>query len=311
MKFLNSIAVLILVSTTWSMGQNLVSNPGLDQFISCPGFGQFGPTWIPGWNKPTIASSDYYNYNCNGIIPSKQAPYSGEGYAGIICYNFGTEYREYITGELLSPLISGTNYQVEFFVSLNDGYIQAIEEVDAYLSASAPGPFANALHISVTPQIVNTNGALNDTSSWVKIAGTFTASGGEQFITIGNFNDDQNTTITQPGSSGSFGAYYFIDDVSVVPVSTTSLYDNSTGLSFQLVQKGNGEIVLVFSESFNADQGYFYSTYDFLGRTLKQGYANEHNHSINFDNNAPGIYFINVFDLSHKPLGTQKFMLCD
>jgi hypothetical protein len=51
------------------------------------------------------------------------------------------------------------------------------------------------------------------------------ANGGEQFITIGNFNDDAGTTVSQPYSIGSFGAYYFVDGVSVTPFAASGLGD--------------------------------------------------------------------------------------
>jgi len=217
-----AMSILLLFWNSLS-GQNLVLNSGFESFVTCPSFGQFSNLYISNWNKPTIASSDYYHYNCAGIHPTVQAPRTGEAYAGIIAYNFGTEYREYVTGTLSSPLIAGQTYNVEFYVSLNDGYIQAITELGAYLSASAPGPFSNVLHINVIPQIENTAGSITDTSVWKKISGQFVAAGGEQYITIGNFHNDTTTTITQPGSTGSYGAYYFVDDVSVELDSTTSL----------------------------------------------------------------------------------------
>lgn len=48
------------------------------------------------------------------------------------------------------------------------------------------------------------------------------------FITIGNFHDDSSTTITQPGTFGAFGAYYFIDDVSVKADSSTTVPELAT-----------------------------------------------------------------------------------
>jgi hypothetical protein len=219
------VLLLVALLPSRAASQNLVINGGIDGYITCPGFGQFNNTYIISWDKPSIASSDYYNYNCPGIQPTIQAPHSGEGYAGIICYNFGTEYREYITGTFSSPLVAGTIYDVEFYVSLHNGYIQAIEEIGAYISAASPGPFGNVLHINAIPQIENTSGALNDTVNWKRVYGQYLAAGGEQFITIGNFHDDAGTTITQPGTSGSYGAYYFIDDVSVVADSITSVQE--------------------------------------------------------------------------------------
>ena len=48
------------------------------------------------------------------------------------------------------------------------------------------------------------------------------------FITIGNFHDDSSTTIIQPGTFGAFGAYYFIDDVSVKVDSSTTVPELAT-----------------------------------------------------------------------------------
>ena len=219
------LTVISLLISLQGISQNLVLNPGLDNYITCPGFGQFSSTYVTSWSKPSIASSDYYHFTCPGIQPSLQFPRSGEGYAGIIAYNFGQEYREYITGTLTTPLQAGQSYDVEFWVSLHNGYIQAVHELGAYLSVTPPGPFPNILHINVQPQIENTSSALNDTANWRRVWGTFVATGGEQYITIGNFRSDSLTTVTQPGTSGSFGAYYFIDDVSVTPDSSTSIQD--------------------------------------------------------------------------------------
>lgn len=207
-------AVFIISFSTLSFSQNLALNPGFENYISCPAFGQFGLTWINNWTKPNIASTDYYHTNCPGINPTQQTPHGGNAYCGIIAYNYGTEYREYATGEFSQALTAGVKYKVEFYVSLNDGYIQAINEIGAYFSPSVPGPYTNSLHIPVIPQIQNGT-LLGSTTAWMQVSGFFTAAGGEQYITIGNFNSDTATTITQVGNVGSFGAYYFVDDVSV------------------------------------------------------------------------------------------------
>ena len=193
--------------------QNIVLNRSLEDYATCPGFGQFSSTYIDDWDKPSYGSTDYYHYNCPGIIPVQQVPRTGNAYAGIIGYNYGQEYREYMTGTLSTPLIPGATYFCEFYVSLNDGYIQAIKELGAYFSVAPPGPFTNTLHIAVTPQVQNTTVLLDDTATWMRVSGYFLASGGEQYITIGNFNNDSNTTIMQVGNSGSYGSYYFVDDV--------------------------------------------------------------------------------------------------
>jgi hypothetical protein len=134
-----------------------------------------------------------------------------------------------MTGMLNAPLIPGATYYCEFYVSLNDGYIQAINEIGAHFSATFPGPYLNTLHIPLSPQIENTTTLLDDTSAWMRVSGYFLASGGEQYITIGNFNDDTNTTIVQVGNVGSYGSYYFVDDVWVSLAEGSSVSENADG----------------------------------------------------------------------------------
>jgi OmpA-OmpF porin, OOP family len=204
-------------------------NPGLENYITCPGFGQFSSAYINDWSKPSYGSTDYYNTNCTGIQPTQQIPFSGNAYFGIIAYNYSGEYREYATGRLSSPLVAGVPYSVLFYVSLNDGYIQAVNELGAYFSATPPGPFANALHIAVTPQIENNAGVLGSTTAWMQVSGNFIAAGGEQYITIGNFHDDASTTVTQVGNIGSYGAYYFVDEVIVKAEDATTVETDNAG----------------------------------------------------------------------------------
>ena len=70
----------------------------------------------------------------------------------------------------------------------------------------------------------NNPNIISDMKNWVKIEGTFIAQGGEQRLTIGNFNND-STSITSPANcfNGSIpGSYYYLDDVWVIPCDTTT-----------------------------------------------------------------------------------------
>jgi hypothetical protein len=61
---------------------------------------------------------------------------------------------------------------------------------------------------------------LNDTLNWMKVSGSYTAKGTEKYITLGNFIDFNNTNTQQqaPCNSPPCGAYYYIDDVSIVAI---------------------------------------------------------------------------------------------
>jgi hypothetical protein len=294
---------MVILGIQRNLGQNLVLNPGLDTYITCPGFGQFSGTYITNWSKPNIASSDYYHFTCPNIQPTVQFPHSGEGYAGIIAYNFGTEYREYITGTLSTPLQAGKTYSVEFYSSLNNGYIQAINELGAYLSVSAPGPFSNVLHISVTPQIEN-NTPLQDTANWMKVSGSFVATGGEQYITIGNFNNDANTTITQPGSVGSFGAFYFIDDVRVSEDTTVSLSEFNPEVEINIMHQ-QGYLQINLDEGANTPHHIKIHIYNSIGTLVSRSESTSSQTSIPWTNHPQGIYFIQVMN-KDKMYGVVK-----
>jgi gliding motility-associated-like protein len=72
--------------------------------------------------------------------------------------------------------------------------------------------------IPVIPQIENPKGHfLSDTLNWMLVSGSFIASGGEQYITIGNFYVNDSTNYIQISNSKSHLTYYYIDDVSVYP----------------------------------------------------------------------------------------------
>jgi hypothetical protein len=289
MKKIITLLLSFIFSAAAMSAQNLVLNPSLESYITCPGFGQFSSAYINNWSKPSYGSTDYYNMSCAGIQPVSQYPHGGEAYFGIIAFNYSGEYREYATAQLSAPLVGGTVYLVTFYVSLNDGYIQAVNELGAYLSATAPGPFSNTLHIAVTPQVENTSGVLSSDTSWMLVSGIFTAAGGEQYITIGNFHNDAATTVTLVGSSGSYGAYYFIDDVSVVPNGTTGIESSDAGtisvypnpvidkLNINLPQFGLAEITL----------------YDIASRKIAQQHFTN-SVSLNTEHLAKGIYIYEV-----------------
>ncbi len=294
----------LILFLQFSQAQNLVLNGGLDNYITCPGFGQFSSTYITNWSKPSIASSDYYNYTCANIQPSVQVPRSGEGYAGIIAFNATGLYREYITGTLSSPLVAGITYNVEFYASLNNGYIQAIIELGAYLSAAAPGPFFNTQNIAVNPQVEHTLTPLQDTANWMKVSGSFVASGGEQYITIGNFRSDANTTIIQPGTSGSFGAYYFIDDVRVAADTAVSLSEINPEIEINIIQQ-QGYLQISLDEGAHNPLHIKIHVYNAIGTLVSQSESTSNQISVPWTNHPQGIYFIQVMN-KDKMYGVVK-----
>ncbi|MCF8296890.1 MAG: T9SS type A sorting domain-containing protein [Saprospiraceae bacterium] len=173
-------------------------------------------------------SSEYYN-ECADFLTYKSIPKNTGGYqwaktsrayAGCgFTLSPLTNWREFAETRLTQTLDSGKSYKVEFYISLADKSKYAIEAIGVYFSKDTITWSAldqNYHH----PQVLNQNGYISDTANWVLISGIYYAKGGEQFITLGNFNINTPFNYKVINSNGWEMAYYYIDDVSVYPVNT-------------------------------------------------------------------------------------------
>ena len=237
-----SIAVLFTTLHTLYAQENLVYNPSFETYRNCPqridALGVMND--VEAWWQPTSGSSDYFN-SCGGRdcnVPRNkmgvQSPYDGNAYCGIYCSQ--ENYREYLQTKLKQPLQKGMRYRVSFYVSLSDKAPHAIGTMGALFTTERIADTSrgiltrresinlgngNSQSISTpfTPQIENNaSNTLDDTKGWTMVSGEFIAEGGEQFITIGNFNQFNHSGVVDLHNSSAVlpGAYYFIDEVSVV-----------------------------------------------------------------------------------------------
>ena len=174
----------------------------------------------------------------------------------------GSDYREYLYTELNTPMIAGESYSVQMYVSLAD-FVNIALPVGMYLSIINPQskyiPFTSTNNPECYPDINCINCptdasceprlasnyprlrdfppqiaygkssakplgvAITDRVNWVKVSGTFIASGGEKFLTIGTFADNFHpenlelfdATGTPSGLLPPDNGYYYVDDVSV------------------------------------------------------------------------------------------------
>jgi hypothetical protein len=90
---------------------------------------------------------------------------------------------------------------------------------------------------------------------------SYTAQGGEQFLTLGNFKTTQQTVSEATGHSGGWASYYFIDDVAVYECSTPEYPANTGG--DQCIEVGD---TLTLGMAQRAE--YFYRWYDMQGNLL-------------------------------------------
>lgn len=220
MKFFFLISVLI---TTKFCAQNLVNNPSFETISSC------GPqaTLAVNWQNPTQAGTpDLFNTCLPNRVPSNgyyyQWPKTGNSFVGIWCTDPAFTVREYIHSQLTSTLVANNFYYVKFYIALYNSSKYACNNLGLYFSNSAiyQSGASNFL-LNYTPQIKKFNNpVITDTLNWVEISGIYQANGTEDYITIGNFNNDATTDTLAFNPNNVYGAYYFIDDVSIENITT-------------------------------------------------------------------------------------------
>jgi hypothetical protein len=219
-----TLSCAMLMTPLASHAVNLVPNNSFESYVGCPT--SFGQTYQAApWSAPTTGTSDYFNACAPVSFPSVNVPANqqgyqtartGVGYTGVIPLSSAADYREYVMAPLSSPLVANATYLVEFYVSLADSSILAIDRLGAYLSVGPVGPVPNYAPLGVTPQVESpANVYLTDSTDWMLVSGLVVAAGGEDHITIGSFRDDASTGTTPGPGQWPGGAYYYIDDVSV------------------------------------------------------------------------------------------------
>ena len=157
---------------------------------------------------------------------------TGQAYSQFNVWTLNQTF-ELLGVELISELEGGKRYHVEFYLSMQDSLWYASKNVGVYFSVEQPVNNVDSIE-SYQPQVRYEGDFITDKEGWTLVAGSFVAKGGEQFITIGNFDTYEETEIlfvpgggVPPSHSATFweAAGYFIDDVSVIPDSITSVHE--------------------------------------------------------------------------------------
>lgn len=286
-----------------SYSQNLVPNPSFELYDTCPNTSNEGIESAIDWYNPTSYSPDYYNACATDTLYGQNVPKNGFGfqmaktgvaYAGIILH-ISTDAREYIQVELIDTLRVGKKYYVKFYVAIADSSPYATHNIGVYFS-SLPIQSSQSLFLPYQPQIENNPqvNPLNVANTWIEVADSFIANGGEHYITIGNFRNDLNTDTVNMnnGTNWTSFSYYYIDDISVILLDTLTnisssfievtaieIYPNPTSSIFSV--KSKNEIKKI-------------EIYDYLGRLVYKNSSNLNN--IDMSEKKAGVYFIIIND---------------
>jgi hypothetical protein len=236
MKFILLLFILSFVFTAKTQ-YNLVPNSGFEEVPNCDDFTSL-LNQAPPWQNPTeFGSPDLLSYcNPNNItwINEMQLPHSGMSYAG---FYSGLHYsspvndaREYIQTQLIDSLKPLSQYLVSYYLSMAEFGRYATNNIGLHFSDTAIYRNGNSIEFTLLDFPVQIlpfdNPVIKDTTdtTWFKVEAIYTAHGGEKFITIGNFSNDNETLFENyiPPTNNWVGvgddAYYFIDDISITPI---------------------------------------------------------------------------------------------
>ena len=235
MRFLRfSVILPAAIALTQSLyAQNLVPNGSFETYSSCPGSYSRNPAEfkVDSWRSLTFGSPDYFN-TCSGgeaAVPYNWAgisdAYDGYGYAGIYTYMHSPkEYREYLHTRLIQPLLKDSLYHIRFRYKLSSYSRYSVDRIGVLLSDTmATLNHDRPLKIEPTVTFVKDSALTPETGAWELAETEYRAQGNEQFLTIGNFDDNTNTRTYhirfRPAQEEmlAHSGYYYIDDVQVLP----------------------------------------------------------------------------------------------
>lgn len=232
-----------LLASSWAAAQkeevpdslNMIENGGfenLDGKLKRKG----GIEVAKGWKSPTATNADLYSETVQGSpvsVPKNdhgdQSALNGQNYAGVMWWSYmNKEPRSYLSAKFKKMLKKDQKYCIRYYVSLSDLSKYGTDQLAAYVSKMVvKKDDASSLTYEAQVPAMRTR-IFDDLYGWQGVCGVYEAKGDEQFIIIGNFAANEKTNnvkIKRPKGETRVqqaNAYYYIDDVSVVPIKSMS-----------------------------------------------------------------------------------------
>jgi hypothetical protein len=263
-----------------------------------------------GLNSPdyfnTLCSSSTSWYNAPNGIFGYCYPHQGNAHVGCTMFYKPGETKEYIYQQLSSPLQASKVYCLSFYVSRADRKEYAVHSIGAYFSNNIQS-VGTVGYVNASPQVINQSGFITDTTQWTEIQGCFTAIGGEQYITIGNFNSNINTDTLYTGTSNPIPsdpqyAYFYIDDITLIDQTTVGVNELGNGNRFEVYPNPANNILNISLNTIKENLAIKIT--DVIGRDVL---VTEYKSQLDISFLEKGIYFVTI-QQSGKTLGAKKII---
>ena len=205
------IAVLLFSVNTHA--QNLLANPGFEDINNCTEY--HADCAIEAWFNIPAMPLLVKNY-------SAPRPVTGHNFLLVPVENFiePVNKRAVVYTMLCCPLIENKKYKLFFYLNTST---RKFYHLDFYFTEKDPNKFGfNVLAITPSFTILEKD-FVADYKDWKVVEYEFTANGNERYMVLGNFSAERMDYQQKDLMNKLGDVFYFIDDISLKPVSTVPL----------------------------------------------------------------------------------------
>jgi len=188
-----------------------------------------------GWYDPTSALSELFSSQTRSRyvkapdnMYGTEMPFDGENYAGIHAYSSRSrEPRTYIGVELKEKMDENALYCIKFRASLAERSLYAANNLGAVISSKKVEKKGETSITRADALVTDKNEIVTVSEGWWEFCKRYNAKGGERYLTIGNFSEDDKTAhetmeVSSEYEDGSEpAAYYYIDAVEIRQISAS------------------------------------------------------------------------------------------
>lgn len=256
MKKTISTVILITFLITLSkitFSQNLVVNPGFEEYSEKPKYSATTLTYYTNWNFDYLKQNSlwaiyfrdeepykYRSYFKKFVVPK---PYSGTAMAAILpvihILKKGFEMGYKLQGNFYEPLKANQLYRVSFYYYFSTQSWEASDDLGVYFYGKGDRPFDDIddqLNIGISPHLAILDSTLSIPGEWHYYSAIYKAKGGEQNFLVGSFSekisiDHAPYKLNRIAKEGEYAGMrykcwnipvYYFDDFEVVPFDSLS-----------------------------------------------------------------------------------------
>lgn len=269
---------------------NLVPNSGFEKLIedeTLRRYDQFN--LAEGWYDPTEAQSELFASETRSRyvkipdnIYGSEMPFEGDNYAGMHAFSYRSrEPRTYMGVQLKRKMEDNALYCIRFQASLAERSLYASNNLGVVLSKKQVEKKGETAILRDDALVTDKNEVVNISDGWWEFCKRYNARGGEQYLVIGNFAEDDRTSYESmdlPSEYAEEGsepaAYYYIDAVEIRKIAANENCGcGSTKIpESKIIYSGTVQLEddMPLSEKFEAIDAYFYQYKDQLVSVTKR-----------------------------------------